>query len=336
VVSSRDDNFFELGGSSLRAAELLVAVHGKFGKRFTFATVVSEPTIAAMARLIDGKREGGGAAVTRHIVALNTRGELPPFFGMHPLFGLVYPYAELARLLAPQQPFYALQARGFQRGERPHASMQELAADYCTAIRGVQPHGPYFIGGWSLGSLIALEVAQQLQQAGESVACLAIIDQATDSMERFLDQTPLRTRLGRFGQVLDNAMRSYDPCFARHRGVLGAVRAPIRFLRFLNAVFVPMLKVGWACNKIARDYVIKPYAGRISLLHTDDPELTHIEDQRWGWEQVARDGVDVYRISGDHFNLHEYPHVGQLASQLREALESCRGPHGARGAVHPG
>lgn len=88
-----------------------------------------------------------------------------------------------------------------------------MARAYITALKLIQPQGSYYVGGWSLGSLIALEMAQQLTENGEIVACLAIIDQATDSIERFLDETPVRVQLERFGSILRAAMISYDPTF---------------------------------------------------------------------------------------------------------------------------
>lgn len=319
----RRDNFFELGGSSLSAAELLVAIDRRFGKRYTFALVVTRPTIAELAAEIDGTTPDTGVA-SPYLVPLQAKGSLPPFFGAHPLFGLVYPYAELSRHLGPDLPFYALQARGYIPGQRAHVDLAEMARDYVAAIREVQPHGPYYLGGWSYGSLIALEMAQQLQDAGERIAALVIIDQATDSLERFFDEVPTRIKLQRFFTIVGNAMRGYDPYYVAHRGLLNAFRRPFKLLGFAARVFVPMVRVGMACTEIARRYVIRPYAGRIVLLHTGDPEFTRIADERLGWDTVARDGVEVHRIPGNHLNLHEPPHVVELAAKLRDALARCR------------
>jgi len=211
-----DQNFFELGDSSLTAAALLAAVESRFSLRLPFTAVMSHPTVASFATMV-GDAVGFGApprpTISPLLVPLQTRGTLPPFFGVHPLFGLVYPYVELARHLSADQPFYALQAYGFGPGERPHRTIPDMARAYITALKLIQPQGSYYVGGWPLGSLIALEMAQQLTDNGEIVACLAIVDQATDSIERFLDETPVRVQLERFGSILRAAMISYDPTF---------------------------------------------------------------------------------------------------------------------------
>ena len=320
----KNENFFDLGGSSLLAAELIATIDSAFGVRFSFASVMSTPTIEALSQAIDGTRQGDRVPKSRHLVPLQTRGQLPPFFGMHPLFGLVYPYAELARQLKPPRPFYGLQARGFSRGEAPHRTVPEMAAAYIDAMRQVQPSGPYYIGGWSLGSLIAIEVAQQLEAVGEKIGCLVIIDQATDSLERFMEGVPYWVQLQRFGSILAAAMKSHDPEFGRHPGLLNALRRPRRLLRFCREVLFPMLKIAWANRAAAYSYVLRPYSGKIVLLHTGDPEFTKIEDARLGWDAIAQGGVEVYRISGSHLDLHEPPHVYRLAEQLSEALATAQ------------
>lgn len=318
----RENNFFESGGTSILGAQLIAEVEVSFGHQFTFASILALPTLKALAEEIDHTARGGAAGRSHHLVPLQTRGSLPPFFGMHPLFGLVYPYAELARQLRPERPFFALQARGFAPGEVPHPSIEQMASAYIEAIKQVQPVGPYNIGGWSLGSLIALEVAQQLQRSGQEIARLVIIDQATDSIERFLEQVPVSVQLQRFGGILANAMRSFDRYYADNPGLWNALRRPLKLWRFCRRVFVPMLKIAWVNRAAAIDYVVKPYAGRIFLLHTGDPEFTNIQDPRLGWDKIARDGVVVSRIPGTHLTLHEPPYVYELAERLSEALVS--------------
>ena len=161
------DNFFEFGGTSLTGAMLLAAVEQRFGMRLPFSSILSHPTVRQFAAHIDPRAPGPLAVSgsSAHLVPLRTRGTQSPLFGVHPLFGLVYPYVELAQRLK-DQPFYALQAKGFVPGSEPYRTIPQMAAAYIAAIRTIQPAGPYRIGGWSLGSLIALEMAVQLQAAG--------------------------------------------------------------------------------------------------------------------------------------------------------------------------
>ncbi len=318
----RHDNFFELGGSSLSAAELMVAVDKAFRKRFTFAMIVTRPTVAGLSAEIDVEK-GTARPAPPCLVPLQQKGDSPAFFGAHPLFGLVYPYAQLARHMGADRPFYALQARGYIPGAKPHATLEEMAKDYIIALKEVQPHGPYYLGGWSYGSLIAMEMAKQLQDAGESIAALVIIDQATDSVERFFDEMPVRTQLQRFFQVVGNAMRGYDPYYVQNPGLWNALRRPLKLAGFVTRVFTPMVKVGIACTRMARTYRLPQYCGDIVLLHTGDPEFTRIQDERLGWDRFVTGQVHVHRIPGNHLTLHEAPHVIELAAKLKKALAEC-------------
>ncbi len=103
------------------------------------------------------------------------------------------------------------------------------------------------------------------------------------------------------------------------------MRDPKALTRFSSRVLLPMLRIAWRNRSAAVNYRIRPYSGRIVLLHTGDPEFTRIEDDRLGWDAVAQDGVEVHRISGSHLTLHEDPHVATLARELDEALATCRG-----------
>ena len=317
----RRDNFFEHGGTSLTAAELLVAAHKRFGRRLGFASLMTRPTLEALAQALAGDDTPGDV---RLLVPLQTQGVRPAFFGMHPLFGLVYPYAALARELGANQPFYALQARAYVPGQEPHSSIEDMAKDYVRAIRQVQPQGPYYLGGWSFGSLIAMEMAQQLKAAGETVGCLAVIDQATDSLQRFFDEVPTRIKLVRFFSIVGNAMRAYDPYFATHRGWKRLLARPVTLWKFIRSVFVPMVRIGMINTDIARNYLLKPYEGDVALLHTGDPEFTRITDERLGWDRLVTGRVAVYRIPGNHLTLHEAPNVTVLARSLTDALDAGR------------
>src|SRR5262249_20645259 len=97
-------------------------------------------------------------------------------FFVHPAGGQVFCYITLARHLGPDQPFYGLQT-AFSEGDSPlHTEIETMTAYYLQAIRAVQPDGPYLLGGWSLGGVVAFEMAQQLQAQGQTVALLALLD----------------------------------------------------------------------------------------------------------------------------------------------------------------
>jgi acyl carrier protein len=141
------DNFFELGGHSLLVMRLLTEVEKVFGKNLSISTFVEGPTIKQQATLL---RQQDGAAPWRSLVMIQPGSTKPPLFCIHAVLGTVLFYQNLVRYLEPEQPFYALQARGLDSKQVPHTSISEMAAHYIEEIQTVQPEGPYFIGGYSL------------------------------------------------------------------------------------------------------------------------------------------------------------------------------------------
>jgi thioesterase domain-containing protein len=99
-------------------------------------------------------------------------------FFIHPGGGSVFCYVSLARHLGPNQPFYGLQTPGLYDDKEPYTNLQALAAHYVQSIRTIQPEGPYYLGGWCVGGIIAYAMAKQLRDAGQEVALLALLDSA--------------------------------------------------------------------------------------------------------------------------------------------------------------
>ena len=128
------------------------------------------------------------------LVAIQAQGSLPPFFCVHAVGGNVFSYVGLSRRLGLAQPFYALQARGLMGAQEPHTRVEEMAADYIHAIRAVQESGPYVLGGWSMGGLVAFEMACQLQRQGQQVALVALFDSIAPYAARFTERMNRRGR----------------------------------------------------------------------------------------------------------------------------------------------
>ena len=110
------------------------------------------------------------------LLPLRPRGSRPPLFCLHPAGGLSWSYAGLLRHLPSEQPLYGLQSCSLTRPDRAPSTIDTMAADYLQEIQAVQPNGPYFLLGWSLGGSLAHAIATQLQDQQESVALLAILD----------------------------------------------------------------------------------------------------------------------------------------------------------------
>ncbi|UNZ17650.1 amino acid adenylation domain-containing protein [Streptomyces sp. 891-h] len=181
-----DDDFFALGGHSLSATRLLARVHAELDTELSLGALYQAPTVAQLAKLLDVAAEPGPPAEHAYdmLLPLRTAGEAAPLFCVHPAGGLGWCYATLPPHLPPSVPVYALQAQGLRPTDEPVGTFPELIAQYAARIRSVQPHGPYRLLGWSLGGALAHAVAARLQEEGENVDTLALLDSAP------LDRTP--------------------------------------------------------------------------------------------------------------------------------------------------
>ncbi|MET9660090.1 non-ribosomal peptide synthase/polyketide synthase [Streptomyces sp. NPDC006510] len=168
-----DDDFFALGGDSLSATRLTGRVRAVFGVRASISTLFRYPTVAEFTERIgtDGEQDPFDV-----LLPLRTGQNGPALFCVHPAAGISWTYSGLLRHIDPQYSVYGIQARGLSGPAELPETIGEMAADYLEQIRTVQPSGPYHLLGWSIGGVIAHEMAVQLQEAGEQVELLAALD----------------------------------------------------------------------------------------------------------------------------------------------------------------
>ncbi|WP_164000301.1 non-ribosomal peptide synthetase [Pyxidicoccus caerfyrddinensis] len=321
-VGIRDD-FFELGGHSLLAVRLLGRIRELTGRALPVAALIQGATVEHVASLL--RREQGPSSP---LVQLRGGTAKRPFFCIHPVGGTVLSYAELAHLLGPDQPFYGVQSPGLEGEAPPSESLEELAALYLKAVRAVQPRGPYLLGGWSMGGSLAFEMARQLESQGEEVGLLALIDTYAKAfpggtvMPEWLEPARLgalfyRDLLRATGADLpcpeeelsrlapDEALRVLEEA---GRKAAALPESGMQSLHTLRRVFESNLRAAWS-------YVPRPYAGTLLSFEASEATRPH------GWESLARGGVEVHTLEGDHYALLRGPGVKALAALLRGALE---------------
>lgn len=168
-----DDGFFDLGGHSLLAVHLMSKIREAMGVQLSIGHLFEAPTVAGLAERLEMGTSGSALNI---LLPLRTIGRQPPLFCVHPAGGLSWCYAGLMTSLGPDYPIYGLQARGIARHEALPRTLDEMAADYITHIRSIQPTGPYHLLGWSLGGNIVQAMASELQNQGEAIHLLAMLD----------------------------------------------------------------------------------------------------------------------------------------------------------------
>ncbi|MBI3435003.1 MAG: alpha/beta fold hydrolase, partial [Proteobacteria bacterium] len=165
---------FALGGHSLLAMRLISRVRSVLGVEVAIRVLFEAPRVEALARRLG---EGGPASRDYEtILPIRSSGGLRPLFCIHHAGGFSWPYARLVPHITAEHPIYGLQARNLMQPEMLPQTVEEMAADYLSAIREIQPVGPYNLVGWSYGGLVAHAMATQLQSMGEEVALLALLD----------------------------------------------------------------------------------------------------------------------------------------------------------------
>ncbi len=196
-----DQDFFLLGGNSLLAARLISRVRSALGAKLTIRDLFEAPTIADLAVRLDNRGEDESFNT---LVPMRQGGDRPAIFCLHPSGGIAWMYIGLAPYLDPAYPIYGLQAQGIVKPAELPETIEAMASGYVRHIQEAQPSGPYFLVGWSFGGALAHEVAVQLQEQGEDVALLAILDTFPPSgAEEVLDeQRVLREFLGRLGHEI--------------------------------------------------------------------------------------------------------------------------------------
>jgi amino acid adenylation domain-containing protein len=313
-------NFFELGGHSLVAVRLVDRIEQEFGKKLPIATLLQAPTIEQLAAIL---RQEGWSPSGSSLVPFQTNGYRTPFFCVHGAHGTVVRFHDLARHLGPDQPFYGLQAQGLDGKHSCHTRTKDMASHYVMEMRGVQPEGPYFIGGYSFGGVIAFEMAQQLAAQGQE-GIVFLFDSALPAGGTLVHEEAASTSsvLLKLFQVSAPERRTY---LSR---VFSAAIRPIQ--RWVSVAKLPRehRKVRKICLRAHREYVPQqPFAGRVILFRSNQKPLRGIRDPYLGWSRFVPRGLEVYEIEGNHENILLEPQVRCVAAQLKICLDEAQVGH---------
>jgi thioesterase domain-containing protein len=327
-----DDDFFELGGDATRAAELANAVNERFGTAIDAATVVDAPTVARWSPRLTTRRPRGSPVVVP---------VLTPHAGVEPPFFCVAGGGAPALMLRPlaeaigDRPFFGIQSRGLEERARPDRSVDAITRRSLDGVRVRQPSGPYLLGGHSFGGLVALELARQLEAAGERVALLVIFD--TIAPPWASSREVLQRNLPSAGS--ENAASLAARRWASTLGARGSVLARAGYRRARRTV--SLASAGIVRRRGLQQYdVFLNLSFRIGRAYRPDQPVhcpglivrgsddEYIRDPKralpaLGWADHIAGPVSVLDVPGNHLSLMRTPLVAAVGAGLREAFAAA-------------
>jgi thioesterase domain-containing protein len=238
---------------------------------------------------------------------------------VHPVGGSVLAYKELGRLVGARRPLFGLQAAGLDGEREPEGRLEAMAARYVAAVLESRPAGAIDLAGWSMGGVVAYEMACQLSDRGRDVASLTLIDSRPPvAGARLPDDRELLAAFASDLALTAGKAPGRAPALPRAAG-------PTDWLEWLGAAEPEVVaavgperlgrlwEVYRANARALAGYAPRPYPGRLTLVLAGRRRFT---DPTAGWGALARGGVAVRTIPGDHYSLLRPPAVGDLASAI--------------------
>jgi amino acid adenylation domain-containing protein len=338
------DNFFDLGVTSIVAATLFASIEHEIGNSLPLGAIFRAPTIESLGGLLE---TGGDGSRWTSLIPIQPHGSQPPIFCIHGGAGTILHLEALSRRLGSDQPFYGLQSKGLYGGAAPLRTVEEMASHYLSEMREVHPDGPWRLGGYCFGAIVAFEVAQRLVSAGEQVQLVAIFNGPSPAwIKRFgwyggqpswREKHSIPPRPTEAQRRRHKRRRRLDSLLSLLRRAPRALHQPRRIVSGLEWYTRSLrtrvlLTLGRPVPEQHREqfffelhsaaeraYDPSPYSGELLVFRGeglyDDPTL--------GWEGLAAGGIRAYTVPGEHDSnrkaMHE-PAVAFVSNWMQEYL----------------
>ncbi len=322
------DDFFDLGGHSLLAIHLVTHIRDRWGVDLPVATLFGASTLEGLAAVVDDSSLIA-SAILLPMGGQDLRG--PPFFCIHGIGGNLFRLVKLARLVARHRGFYGLQGWAKLDDTSYLSSVDSMAERYLAEIDTVQPEGPLFLGGYSLGSMVAYEMARRARERGREVAFVALLDveapaegasveAAAETLEGESFEGGIAMELGisisidAMTQMTPQERLAYVLEEGKKSGALPSGFGVADAFRFIDVYQKTALA--------SYSYGPRPYRGSVTLFATPAEDG---DDPTRGWRDLVSGGVEVVPIEGSHFTMVQPPAVTCLADALVAAMDRARG-----------
>lgn len=302
------DNFFQLGGHSLTATQIVSRVRAALDiDDLPLRSIFVDPTIAGLASHISFAPSTRTWSYTSELpqwkclVPAQPRGSRTPFFFIaghqHPDDTLLV-LSRLIPHLGPDQPVFGFRPRWVEGDDDGYATVEEIARDYLAELREVQPSGPYLLGGYCVDGIAALEIARLLEQEGEQVRLLVLLDTERPTTTRVVrkDMFYIREKLEHMAQVLADILRARSQ---ERRGMIRSLAA--RKLGISSSAEDRERDRFYQCKvryrRLLYSHVPQPWSGHIVLIANE--EQSH-GDRDFGWTGFSVGRLDIHAVPGGH------------------------------------
>lgn len=310
------DDFFEIGGNSLLAMRLIVNIKYTIGISVPVAKFFLNPTVKKLAQFVHTRNTKHTASPI--VVQMSSQGNKAPFFCVHPIGGNILCYNYLVQNWEQDRPFYAIQAHGLEDNQKPKETIKEMAKEYILEMRKTQPHGPYFIGGWSFGGLIAAEMAHQLTKQGEKVSKLILIDSTTKINK--LQNVDIHDE----SALLSELTNHY---FAQKMSKKSNLTVKERLARFIDnggkraikkgkTMVDKLVNLAQANYKALQSFSIPKLDVNVVLIRS---KLNPEKKSDLGWTNYANE-LEIFQAPGDHWAITQKKFASNYASLLEDCL----------------
>jgi len=335
------DNFFDLGGDSLSAFRILNEVKKKFGQHLPIETILKVSTINELAQFVDVQIELKDYS---SLIPFQKKGNKPPIFLIQYHDGILQ-YKKLASFLGEDHPVYGVHIPWEEHSYLGEISLENMA-DYCVKnIIAKQSSGPYLLGGFCFGGLLAMEIAQQLQKRGQKIRLLVLIQSPTPEYEKtFLNKPLIHRCMRNFFYRLKLELNNLK--FVQKSFRIKYIKKRIKYIKdrifikkelyshkllladalknksLSSMVYIELISLEY--RKASLKYNPRPYKGNLVIFYTPI-EIDNVKVERsLGWQKYIKGTITSYEIPGFRQNLLKKPYIGKIADILKVHLKQIQ------------